>query len=105
MGVVHQVFIFNAPSAMAKLLSIVTSVMNERMKAKLQVFPAVEAQTALSTRIDAKAIYSWFTQMSSNKIEDLALAGGAEEFQVEWMKKGEVVKCKVSTAKGISFRY
>merc|ERR1719259_488866 len=62
---VHQVLIFNAPAAMARLLSVANSVMNERMRSKLQVFPSVEAQVAFSSRLTAKAIWSWTSQLAS----------------------------------------
>jgi len=93
----HQVIIFNAPSAISRVMSIVSSILNERMKAKIRIYPVVEAYNEVTRRLNARAIWSWMRQVNEDlSFDGLELTRGAEEYAVRWLAPGQSLHWKIS---------
>lgn len=93
---IHQVIMFNAPAAVARIKAIINTILNERMRAKLQFFPVVEAYNEVIGRLTARAILSWMKQTQSTSFNDFELGRGVEEYAVQWLSKGQTLRWKAT---------
>ena len=116
--IIHHVNIFNAPSMFSKvfersckppipclnpepqpnftrfvlalqIFAVFSGLFNERMLAKLAVVPLGGTFAEIAQRIDARAIHSWCSEVSSlSPLEwsDITVASGACEFCSRWLQ-------------------
>ena len=113
--VLHQVLIAHAPTTFSKLFSLVSSVLNERMRNKIFVIPATAKFEQVACLLDANALHTWgqlVNNSSSGKAADggwggstgVTVANMGCEFVTRWLEKGETLKWKVRLSSGESIR-
>lgn len=99
--VIHKIFIFNAPSSFSTLFSLISSLLNERMRSKIQVFPIGTPVPELTKHFKARAIWSWLSQgAASVDFSRAKLERGEQESLVKWLKKGETARWNVELLEG-----
>eukprot|EP00662_Eupelagonemidae_sp_cell21_P022914 gene22914-43311_t len=60
--IIHKVVVINAPSTFANIFAIISSVMNERMRSKVNIFGPGTAFTVVAAHFSAAGLRSWLTQ-------------------------------------------
>merc|ERR1719460_3030221 len=60
---IHRILIFNAPKGFASLWSIISSVMNERQRAKVQVYPTEVNLQEMANCLNVAAIHQWVSRI------------------------------------------
>merc|ERR1719203_1398541 len=103
---IHQVVLFNAPASASRLITILSSILNKRMLAKIRLLPVGQAYSEMVQRLNARALWSWITQTAqATDLNSLVLARGTEEYAVRWLSKGQALRWTVTVKdKNILFR-
>ncbi|CAK0802166.1 unnamed protein product [Prorocentrum cordatum] len=104
---VHQVLFFNAPAGAARLVAMLSSILNARMMAKIRLLPVAQAYTEMTWRLNAMAISSWMEQVSKAvDLNTMRLARGTEEYAARWLAKGQTLRWTVTVReKDVRFQY
>ena len=64
---IHKAFIFNASPAFSQLFALVSPMLNARMQAKVQVFALGGSFEQLACRMEARACWSWLSQVRGDE--------------------------------------
>lgn len=96
--IVHQSCMFNTPSTFAKLFAVVSTVLNERMKAKVRLHPLGTRFQEFASVLQARAVYSWLHQATAGVdfSSGATVANSSVEYQVRWLEKGDSCRLSVS---------
>ncbi|KAL1522816.1 hypothetical protein AB1Y20_017786 [Prymnesium parvum] len=93
----HQAIIFNAPAMFSNLFSLLSGLLNERMRSKISIVPVAASLATMLEHLDARAIHSWLSQACPERYwSQFVVPNGATECISCWLEEGETVIWKVS---------
>ena len=103
---IHQAIIANAPATFSNIYSLVSSVFNDRMQAKILVLPATVPFSRLAELLQPRALHSWTLTLSGvvDWDQQVTVANGASEFTSRWLDAGETLQWKVALCEGETVR-
>eukprot|EP01062_Namystynia_karyoxenos_P056084 TRINITY_DN4703_c0_g1_i2.p1 TRINITY_DN4703_c0_g1~~TRINITY_DN4703_c0_g1_i2.p1 ORF type:complete len:415 (+),score=85.70 TRINITY_DN4703_c0_g1_i2:124-1368(+) len=99
--VIDRIIVFNAPSSFAGLWSVISSVMNPRMRRKVRVLGPAEPFSTIAAELDAQAMYHWLEQAGFAAGEGyretaVHVDAGCQALRALWLPAGATFQWRVA---------
>lgn len=93
---VHNMVIMGAPPTFSMIFGLISSLLNERMRAKFRIFARGAPFEEVARLMDARALWSLTSQVYPEEISSMVVEAGRTVCAVRWLEQGETATWKFS---------